>query len=116
MSQYSLAVRWRAEELRSIDYDDLDVDYVALGGPMEHPIINYRIQNFTDENILISYDGTTDHDIIGEGGFVLLDVASNKGKGDVLGLAKGDQVYVKAATSSPTSGYITLSAYYASNN
>lgn len=116
MSQYSLAVRWRAEELRSINYDDLDVDYVALGSAMEHPIVNYRIQNFTDQDITISYDGNLDHDIVGSGGFVLFDVASNKGKGEVLGLAKGDIVYVKPATSAPTSGYITLSAYYASNS
>ncbi len=116
MSQYSIAVRWRAEEIRSLNFDELDVDYVPLGGPMEHPIVNYRIQNLSNQDILISYDGVTDQDYVSAGSFVLLDVSSNKGKGDVLALAKGDIVYVKPATSAPSSGAVALSAYYASNN
>lgn len=116
MTQYSLAVRWRAEELRLLDYSDLDVNYVPIGDPMGHPIVNYRIQNFTNRPVLISYDGVTDHDIVADGGFVLFDVTSNKGKGDALALAKGDLVYVKAENLAPSSGYITVSAYYASNN
>lgn len=116
MSQYSLAVRWRAEEIRTLAFGDISGTYAALGAAMDNPVVNYRIQNLTNQNVLVSYDGVTDHDLIAAGGFVLLDVSSNKGKGDALVLSKGDIVFVKEETSGPSSGSVYLSVYYASNN
>lgn len=116
MSQYSLAVRWRPEELRSLAFSSVAASYTAIGDPMEHPIINYKISNATDANILVSFDGTTAHDFIAANGFSLYDVSSNKGKGDVLALTKGAQVYIKRESAAPTSGNVYLSAFYAANN
>ncbi len=116
MGQYSLGIRWRPEELRSLDFTDVESTYVAFGTAMQNPIINYRIQNFTDKSVIISYDGFTDHDIVGGMSFVLFDVSSNKGKGEVLALTKGDIIYVKQESDAPTLGALYLSVYYASNN
>jgi|SRR5690606_29182481 len=115
MSNYSLAVRWRAEPLRSLAFGSISATYAAIGTAMAHPIINYRIQNYTDQPLLISYDGQTDHDIVGTGGFVLFDASSNKGKGDVLALPQSTVIYAKQASVAPGSGSVYVSAYYASN-
>lgn len=116
MGLYSLAIRWRPEELRSLAFGSVAASYTALGAPMENPVVNYKISNLTDANILVSYDGATDHDIVSANGFVLYDVSSNKGKGDVLALTKGAQVYVKRESGAATSGNVYLTVFYASNN
>lgn len=115
MTNYSLAVRWRAQPLRSLAFGSIGTGYVAIGTAMANPIINYRIQNYTDQPLYISYDGSTDHDIVGAGGFVLFDASSNKGKGDVLALPQGTTVYARQVSVAPGSGSVYLSTYYASN-
>jgi len=116
MGLYSLAIRWRPEELRSLAFGAVAASYTALGGPMDNSVINYKISNLTDANILVSYDGVNDHDVVAANGFVLYDVASNKGKGDILALTKGAQVYVKREAGAPASGNVYLTVFYASNN
>jgi hypothetical protein len=116
MSLYSLAIRWRPEELRSLAFGSVAAGYTALGGPMDNPVVNYKISNLTDANILVSFDGSTDHDIVAANGFVLYDIASNKGKGDVLALTKGAQVYVKRESAAPTSGNVYLTVFYTATN
>lgn len=116
MSLYSLAVRWRPEPLRSLAFGSVGASYTALGNPLEDPIINYKISNFTDANIIVSFDGVTDHDVVAANGFVLYDVQANHGKGLALALTEGAQVYVKRESGAPTTGNVYLTVFYAANN
>lgn len=116
MSQYSLAVRWRPEELRSLAFGSVGASYTALGSAMENPIVNYKISNGTDANIIISFDGVTNHDFVAANGFTLYDVQANHGKGLAFALTKGAMVYVKRESAAPTSGSVYLTAFYAANN
>lgn len=116
MSLYSLAVRWRPEELRSLAFGSIGAGYTALGSPMENPVVNYCIDNNTDEAVIISQDGVTDHIFVGANSFKLYDVQSNHGKGDALMLSKGTQLYVKQESAAPTTGSVYVTVFYAANN
>lgn len=114
MSLYSLAIRWRPEELRSLAFGSVGASYAAIGSPLENPALNYKISNLTDANILVSFDGLTNHDVVAANGFVLYDVQSNHGKGAALALRKGSQVYIKRESAAPTTGNVYLTVFYGS--
>lgn len=114
MSLYSLAIRWRPEELRSLAFGSIGAGYTALGDPMENPVVNYCIDNNTDEAIIISLDSVTDHIFVGANGFKLYDVQANHGKGEALALSQGTQLYVKRESAAPTTGAVYVTVFYAS--
>lgn len=70
-----------------------------------------RINNTSDTSILVSYDGTTDHDYVktGEKLQVPFQINSNTAS-SVANMAKGTRVYVKG--SGAGTGLIYLSGYY----
>lgn len=116
MSQYSLAIRFKPEALRSLAFGSVGAGYTALGTPMDNPVISFCIDNDTDANIIVSFDGSTDHMFIAANGYKLYDVQANHGKGLAMALAQETQVYVKRESSAPTSGNVYLTIFYASNS
>ena len=69
-----------------------------------------RITNASNRALLISYDGSTDHDYLADSGVLQLPFQSNSSpKGKVAQLAKGTKIYVKAASGT---GLVYLSGYY----
>lgn len=116
MSQ-TLSIRLLVEELRSLSYTGISDTYAALGSPYAYPIRMYHIQNFTNTNIIWSWDGVTDHGIIATGGFLLLDIATNKSLPQGLYLPEGGQTYIRAFTGViPTSGSVCLTTFYGNPN
>ena len=111
---YALAVRWRAEDLRKLAFGSISGSYAALGGALQNPIVQFKIANDTDANIILSYDGINDHEFVADISFVLFDIGSNKSIGNGLFLAKGDILYVKQESGAPSSGNVYMSAYYPS--
>ena len=116
MGRYAVAIKWRPETLRSLAFGSISGSYAALGAALANPIIQLKIANDTDANILISYDGVNDHEFVSSNSFVLFDVGTNKSIGDGLFLSEGDIIYVKQEVGAPTTGNVYMSAYYASNN
>lgn len=87
--------------------------YVELGDPLEVTPRIVKFTNNSDGDVLISWDGVTDHEILPAGSFVLLDIASNKQQDNTLYIAKGTQFWVKDSGAAGTVGDIYLSVYYA---
>ena len=99
------------EALRSRDATTFDGTYQTLGSVMANPIRIFKITNDTDVGVTVSYDGgTTDHEYLPAGTFILLDVSSNTIWQAQYALGAGVQVSVKASAGT---GDIYLSTYYA---
>ncbi len=99
------------EALRSRAASTFTGSYQTLGAVMAHPIRIFKLTNNTSVDVTVSYDGgTTDHEILPTGSFLLLDVTSDRAWDCEFALAKGVQVSVKGSAGT---GTIYLSTYYA---
>jgi len=99
------------EALRSRAASTFTGSYQTLGAVMANPIRIFKITSTCSVDVTVSFDGgTTDHEIIPAGGFLLMDVTSDRVWDCEFALAKGVQVSVKAAAGT---GTIYLSTYYA---
>lgn len=110
-------IRMEWEPLRSLDALSIPSGtYVNgnIGGPMLHPIVQFKIDNLTDVTLVFSNDGINDKFIIPSNGFFLSDIASNQtSAGQGLYLAKGDSIYVKVLSTAATSNAVYLTVTYA---
>lgn len=99
------------EALRSRDASTFTGSYQTLGVVMAHPIRIFKLANDTTVDVTVSYDGgTTDHEFLPAGTFVLIDASANRVWDCEFVLAQGVQVSVKGAVGT---GSIYLSTYYA---
>jgi len=99
------------EALRSRAASTFTGSYQTLGAVMAHPIRIFKITNNTSVDVTVSYDGgTTDHEYIPTGSFLLIDVTSDRVADSEFCLAAGVQISVKGAAGT---GTVYLSTYYA---
>lgn len=104
-------MRLAFEPLRSIDSATFAGAYLDLGTPFENPIRLFKITNDSNVDITVSYNGgTTDHEYVPAGSFVLIDICSNRVWDAELVSAVGTQVSVKGSAGV---GLVYLSTYYA---
>lgn len=92
------------EEIRSAAFGDVGVGYTALGGPLTGACRILRLVNRTNADILISYDGVTDQDVVPMQSFVLYDFTSDRVRDDGFFLAEGTVIWQKQASGAPSSG------------
>lgn len=105
----------RFEPLRSVAFGGISGAYAGVGSPFANPVRLICIDNFTDVNIFVSFNGVDNHTVVAANGFKLLDYSSNKGeKGGLLEQSQGTRVYVKAETSNPSLGNVYVTVIYAS--
>lgn len=90
-----MGIRVLPEELRTIDSATFTGSYQALGDPTEFPGVLVKFVNDTTVDVIISWDGVTDHDIVTAGGFALYDITSNEKTSDGFFIAIGTQFWVK---------------------
>ena len=116
MSQVS-SVRVRFEDLRSLGFAGIGAAYAAVGTPLTHPIRILKIVNLSDIDLLVSFNGIDDKDIVPTKGFVLYDLSTNKSDtGGYFEVPVGDRVYVKQeAAVAATAGSVYVTAIYASH-
>lgn len=111
----SLSVRIRYEPLRSLAFGGISGSYAGVGTAFVFPVRILKITNQTNADLLISFDGVTDRDIIPAGTIEVLDYGSNKADtGGQLDQSMGDRVYVKQASGAASSGSVYVTAIYAS--
>jgi len=96
------------EEAKTIAFGDIGDAYSAIG-TCEHPPRKRIINNFTDIDIWISFDGIENHIAIPKGGHFIDDEAING-----IVLPSGTTFYVKRLTAgvAPTSGMVVVSIGY----
>ena len=78
---------------------------------MAHPIRIFKLTSTSTTDVTVSYDGgTTDHEYLPAGSFLLVDVTSDRAWNCEFALAAGVQVSIKGTAGT---GSIFLSTYYA---
>ena len=70
-----------------------------------------HFKNFTNANLMISFDGVTDNVPIAANGFDLYDLTSDQDSNESFRYQSGTQLYVKYLTV-PTSGTFYIVAVY----
>lgn len=109
------AIRVDYEPLRSLAFGSIGSNYVAVGTPFSHPVRVLKVTNLTDANLLVSFDGITNEDVVGAGGFYLYDFTSNRTDlGGGFEQPAYDQIYVKQESTAATKGTVYITVIYAS--
>lgn len=112
MSNYSLAVRMYPDVLQTIDFSSLSGTYIGIG-LLNHPSLQFILQNWTDVSIMVSWDGVNDHLPIASGAAWDSDNTSNRARESGLYLPQGQRFYVRQiGDTSATSGAIYLTSFY----
>lgn len=110
----SLAIRLMPETVRSVAFGAIGDVYMGLGTAMTRPIRQLLLQNFTNANMMFSFDGINDHLPLPSFGYFCDDITSNKTLAQGFFLAEGTRIYVKKLTvlGVPTLGSVYLSTFY----
>ena len=112
----SQLARW--EDLRSLGHASLSSSYVGIGGSFTQPVRLIEIDNTTDANLIISFDGVNAKRFISANTGKVLDIASDRN--DIaknLEQPVGDRIYVKLeAGSTATVGNVYVAVMYAGNH
>lgn len=92
------------DAVRELDFGDISGTYAAVGTPFSDHVRLIDFNNGTDQDLYISFDGTTNHLRISANSFKLFDLSANKIRDDGLFIASGTQIYVKEVSASVNSG------------
>lgn len=107
----SNAVLIKYEELRSLAFGSISGAYAGVGSPFANPVRMICLDNLTDEDLVVSFNGTTNHTPVPARSGRVLDYCSNTSmQSGVAEQQVGTRVYVKAIGGAPTSGsfYVTV--------
>ena len=113
----SSAQRVIFENLRSLGFASIGAGYTAVGTAFANPVRQLEIENGTNANLIISFDGVHDKAFIAANSGKIYDFGSNKN--DAAGnleQPKGTTLYVKEESGAPTSGTLYVAVIYASAN
>jgi hypothetical protein len=95
--------------LRSINSATFTGAYLPIGTPLAFSVRIIKFTNLSTSTCTISWDGINPHEIIPSGGFVLLDVSSNRENAQFFEIQMGTQFYVSGAVGT---GDVYISCYY----
>lgn len=107
----ALAIKILPEAVRSLAFGSISGTYMGVGTPLSNPSRLVMFQNFTDGDVMVSFDGITDHLPVSANGFVLLDITANKTVTQGFYIAEGTRFYVKEITA-PSTGSFYISSFY----
>ena len=94
-------------------YEVILDDFYTIVGIFSQPARIFLAQNLTNETMMFSMDGATNNFVLPAGGFLLVDAGTNKGTPQTSSIPSGLGLYVQAYSTLPTSGFCTLSYWYA---
>jgi len=107
----SMSESMNFEALRSLGFGSISGTYALVGAPSQPAVRVIIVNNYTDQTMIFSIDGVTNHFVLTAGASLTLDLCSNKTqKGFYMGVGKA--VYVKHAGTPPTTGSIYFSSVY----
>lgn len=103
------------EPLRSLAFGGISAVYAGVGLPFANPVRQLMIDNTTDINLIISFDGVTDHAFVASNTGRVLDYCSNKN--DMAGTLEQPayvRLYVKQESGAAAEGNVYVTVIYAS--
>lgn len=101
------------DAVREIAAVGIGAAYTAVGTSTSDYGRQIRIVSTLDEEVYISFDGTTDNLRMAEGSFILLDFVTNEVMNDGFFLHVGTTFYVKRVSAAPTTGSLWIEVIYA---
>ncbi len=101
----------RAEAVRSLAFGSIGASYAKIGTDLEFASRMLLIQNFTDADLMISFDGSVDHIPIKATSSFILDLTSNKTIDTGFFVEIGTKINVKRIET-PTEGSVYISSFY----
>ncbi len=111
------SVRVRYEVLRSLGFASISTAYAGVGLPFTNPIRILKVTNLTDSNLLVSFNGIDNHDVVVANGAYVYDYCTNKtDSAGMLEQSVGERLYVKSENGDPTSGNVYVTLVYAAQN
>jgi len=109
----SLSTVMFPEDLRSLGFAAIGVNYAPIGTGFENPARIMFLQNLTDQSLLFSWNGVDNHLLLPSTGFIVLDVTSNKSMpAGIACFRQGTRIYVKDLLTPVTSGAVFLSVFF----
>ena len=97
--------------LRTTAFGAIGVGYTPVGAVFLHQMRIVSIKNLTNANLIFSFDGINDHDIVPAEAGVVYDFCANKtGNAGAL-MAIGTTVFVKQS-GVPTAGAVYVTTFY----
>lgn len=118
------SVRATYQPLRYLPFDEfVNLEFMRVDTPFDQPPRMLQIDNLTNQNVLISFDGVTTHTIVTRQGSWVHDYCSNQALagGGLLELPAGPGVYVMGADDNllpvaPTTGALCVTVIYADSH
>jgi hypothetical protein len=110
----SLAIRLVPEICRSVGFASINGVYIGIGTAVTEPIRFLMLQNKTDADVMLSFDGVNDTVPLGTGTQWVWDITANKTTEHGFFLGQGTRIYVKTLWPGdvPTQGAVFLSTFY----
>ena len=109
------AIRIAYEALRSRAFGTISGTYAAVGSSLVNPCRILKLNNTTDADLIVSFNGITDHDVIPAGSGTIYDYGTNRSyNGATAELPAGTLVYVKQASGAATIGAMYVTVIYLS--
>lgn len=103
--------RFGAEEVRNLAFGSIVAGYTAVGLDFREPTSMLWIQNFTNADLMFSFDGVTDNFPIKSSTSVILDITSNKTNETNLLMPENKIIYVKRI-GTPTEGSVYVTSFH----
>lgn len=100
------------EAVREIAFGSISGTYATLGTPLLDHGRLLGLNNSTNADVYISFNGSTNHLRMAANSFKLYDFSTNKVRDDGLFIAIGTQIYVKEVSGAPTSGTVWAEIMY----
>ena len=105
--------RMLAQALRSLAAASIGATYTAIGLPLTNMIRIIHTVNLTDQTIMFSFTGNTDHFILPTGGFLLLDLSTNRINDGGFFVSENTQMFARHIGAAPATGAVYISSFYA---
>lgn len=107
--------RVRFEPIRFLAFSAISaLTPTAIGIPFSNPVRLLEINNLTDADLLISFNGIDSHTVIAARTGKIYDYGSNKAdQPGFLEQALGERVYAQAILALPSSGAVYVTVMYA---
>ena len=111
----AIEIKVELEALRSLGFASIGAAYMGIGTPLENPARMLLLQNFTDADLMFSFDGITDNLPLRAYSSFIWDIAANKTIDSGFFVAQGTRVYVKEL-GTPIVGSVYISAFFGSQD
>lgn len=113
----NLAVRAKFEPIRSVAFDAVSGNFLAVGSALTNPARIVILYNMIDVPMFFSIDGVDNHIVLDTNGSFVFDITSNKAVAGGLFLAEGTTIYTRQVDvlDTPTEGSVYVSVCYGDN-